>query len=590
MTNMGFGDKKLWIQSAVLCAGIFFFFGVRLVSAAEERIWRFDVDIRINQDASVEFTEKIDYDFGDSEKHGISRNIPLKYEARGGNYNLRMRNVSVADEKGVPYNFQVSWDGGDKVIRIGDEDRTITGRHIYVIRYKIERSINYFSDHDELYWNATGNDWKVPILEAGVNVFFPVEIEKEEAAIRCFSGYSSSKEPCEARGPMEEEGKVLGAVFEDGDMLAGEGLTVVAGLPKGILYEPSVFESSLRTLEDNLILFMPLLVFAILFLFWRRRGRDPRGRGTIIAEFDAPKGMMPAEIGTIIDENCGEKEIAAEIINLAVKGYIRIERKEKKAMFAKSSDYVFFKLKDGADLENDYEKNLFDGIFKDKDKEESRLSELKNSFYEDYKKVQGKVYEAVADKGYFILNPQNERIKYSAIFLLGAVTAFFLVVSAFDIPFEIYSLASLGISCIIAASFAFVMPRRTSEGVAMREHILGLKRYLSVAEKDRLEFLNAPEKNPERFEKLLPYAIALGVEKEWAKQFQDIYKTNPSWYSDPQAAGVFNSIYFVNSLGSFRSNFSSAAMASPAASGSSGLSGGGGFSGGGFGGGGGGSW
>jgi uncharacterized membrane protein len=145
------------------------------------------------------------------------------------------------------------------------------------------------------------------------------------------------------------------------------------------------------------------------------------------------------------------------------------------------------------------------------------------------------------------------------------------------------------ISAIIVFVFGFLMPARTHKGVLAKEYILGLKEYLMVAEKDRIKFHNAPEKNPKQFEKLLPYAMVLGVEKEWAEQFKDIYIQNPSWYNDPSGAN-FNSLVLLSSLNSFSSSTNSVLTSVPssASGGGSGFGGGGG--GGGFGGGGGGSW
>jgi uncharacterized membrane protein len=144
------------------------------------------------------------------------------------------------------------------------------------------------------------------------------------------------------------------------------------------------------------------------------------------------------------------------------------------------------------------------------------------------------------------------------------------------------------VSGLIIAGFGFLMPNRTIKGVETRALILGLKEYLNTAEKDRLEFHNAPEKKPEVFEKLLPFAIALKVDKAWAKQFENIYKTNPSWYSD-SSGHAFNAYFLSSSLGDFSSSLNSA-VASTTASASSGGSGFSGGGGGGFGGGGGGSW
>lgn len=139
---------------------------------------------------------------------------------------------------------------------------------------------------------------------------------------------------------------------------------------------------------------------------------------------------------------------------------------------------------------------------------------------------------------------------------------------------------------IVYMLFWQLSPVKTEHGVAIKEHLLGLKLYLKVAEKDRLAFHNAPEKMPEVFEKLLPYAMVFGVDKAWAKEFESIYTTPPSWYEGSQT-GHFSAIAFTSSLSSFSSLTSSALSSTPG--GSSG-SGGGGSSGGGGGGGGGGSW
>ena len=140
---------------------------------------------------------------------------------------------------------------------------------------------------------------------------------------------------------------------------------------------------------------------------------------------------------------------------------------------------------------------------------------------------------------------------------------------------------------LVFLGFAVFMPARTKKGVLVQEHILGLKQYLTVAEKDRMAFHNAPEKNPQLFERLLPYAIALGVEKQWAEQFADMHMSSPSWY---RGAGTdITPALLVTNISAFGDTAKSTFTSQPASSSSSGF-GGGGFSGGGFGGGGGGSW
>lgn len=615
---------------------------------AAEKIGSFDAVIKINQDASVEVSEKIKYDFENIQKHGIFRTIPIKYKVRGGNYNLRISDIKVTDEKGVPYNFQKSFPGRNIEIKIGDGDKFVTGEKTYIINYKIKRAVNYFENHDELYWNITGNEWPVEIEKASALVILPEEINSNNLQLKCFAGNYSSSTGCSGEQGLISGDKIY---FSQDKLSAGEGMTVVVGFSKNLIVKPSWLELILETLKDNWILFLPFITFAVLFYLWRTRGRDPAGRGTIIAQFDAPDKLTPAEIGVIINEKVHNKDITAEIINLAVKGYLKITRIEKDKLFFKSTDYLLEKLKEENDLENEYERILLGGLFKkknikksikdikkiladkkieskkfistallnvlekvvnvaggseqaEKDKNIVKLSSLADSFYKDLEKIKKELYETVVEKGYFSKSPKKVRNTYIAI----GVTA---LCSSWPMAMVFGGLGVFGfiVSGLLIIIFGLFMPAKTKKGTLAKEHILGFKKYLSVAEKDRIEFHNAPtsakatagrlsfakamagrpEKNPDRFEKLLPYAMALGVEEEWAKQFEGIYDKQPDWYSGSNAAG-FNALALTHSLDNFSSSAKSTLASSPssASGGGSGFSGGG--SGGGFGGGGGGSW
>ena len=224
------------------------------------------------------------------------------------------------------------------------------------------------------------------------------------------------------------------------------------------------------------------------------------------------------------------------------------------------------------------------------DKIEADLSDMEDVFYKNLSSLKTQIYQAVTDKGYFRTRPDKVRLTYQ---IIGVV----LICFGFTIAgiWGFLGVISFIISGILPIIFSVYMPSRTLEGVLAKEHILGLKEYLTVAEKARLEFHNAPEKGPDLFEKLLPFAMALGVEKNWAKQFENIYNTKPAWYND-SSTSTFNSLSLVNNLRSFSSEANSTFVSIPASSssGSSSWSGGSGFSGGssggGGGGGGGGSW
>ena len=572
-----------------LSLGLVFLCGSNFAMAAGEKIDSFDATIRMNADASVAVTERIDYDFDALEKHGIYRDIPVRYDARGGNYNVRISDISVTDEKGAAYDFVVSDRGNDKEIKIGDADTFVTGKKTYVISYKIERVINYFEGYDELYWNVTGSGFVVPITKASARVILPASFTKEDTPIKCFSGAAGSTKSCDVLGYIFEADNVLvsEADFATRNLSVGEGLTVVVGVPKGVIYQPTRSEMFRTTIIDNVVLFVPFLMFFAAFFIWRKRGKDPAGRGTIITEFDVPDNVTPAEVGTIMDERCEQKELSAEIIELAVKGYLKIKREEREVLFIKSAQYSFEKLKEADDALSEHEKILLLGIFEKGDS--VKLSDLKSTFYKKYNLFTKDVYASVSRKGYFFKNPQEARIKYFVIYLFLLAGIYIVIFSFLGAALGVYAVLSFIISLAIAGIFSFVMPQKTEAGVLLKEKILGLKNYLTVAEKDRLEFHNAPEKSPEQFEKLLPYAIALSVEKKWAKQFEGVYNTSPTWYEDSRGFNNFTAVYFVDSLNDFRTDFNSSVVTSAAASGSSGF-GGGGFSGGGFGGGGGGSW
>lgn len=594
------------------------FFGIPSTVFAVERIERFDATIWMNADASISVREEILYDFGDAERHGIYRDVPVRYDARGGNYNLRISDISAADEQGAPYLLEVSDQGPKKRMRIGDPNTYVSGENVYVISYTVRRAINYFDTHDELYWNVTGNDWPVAIGEASARVLFPHGVLAAQIQFECFAGRVGSSEGCLEKflieggkeeppsgSPLKEGGdyesnvslkergdsvdlQVGGMEFQHQGLAAGEGLTIVVGVPKGVLAPPSLRAELGYTVKDNLLLLLPVLVLIFFFSLWYTRGRDPKGQGAVITQFDAPDGLSPAEAGTIVDENADNFDISAEIIQLAVMGYLRIVRSEEKKLLGKKVEYTLVKLKSeqpplhlplqgGENLLKRHQRKLLEGLFEKPEIEPNargeriekvKLSKLKHKFYKQFAEIRESVYDSTVAEGYFVRNPDTIRKIYR---FLGVIPIF--------VSFPLFGIlggyagASILLSGIIVFAFAFIMPKKTKKGALAKEHILGLKTYLSVAEKERLKFHNAPEKNPKLFEKLLPYAMALKVERAWAEQFEGIYTAQPGWYSGP-AGAQFNAVVFTNSLGSFTSFAQKNLTMQKAPSGGSGFGGG----------------
>lgn len=566
----------LFVSAAII---LLLFVALNRAYAGDERIDNYQVDITLNQNSSIDITETINYDFGTLQKHGIYRNIRYKYNARGGSYKLRISDISVRDGLGSDINYSKSYSGSDLVLKIGDADVLLTGERTYVIRYKIERAINYFSDYDEFYFNAIGTEWTIPIDKVEVNVGFYEPLSESNIKYACYAGGFGSDTICADQKLNKNAGvDVENINFVENDLSAGEGMTVVIGTPKGYLHEPSVFEKFIETLKDNLILLLPILVLLIMIRLWAKSGRDPKSRGAVVAEFDPPKGISTAEAGMIVRESIKNNDVSAMIIKLAIDGFIKIEKIEKKGILG-GSDYQLTRIDAGAP-ENSVEKKLRDKIFEGG--ESKKLSELKNKFFKDLAEIKSDVAKKVAADGFFVKNPASVRATYIIIGGIIAGLAFFVAGLGF-----LYSI-SLGLSGAIIIIIGYFMPAKTVAGVEQKRYLLGLREYINIAETDRIKFHNAPEKSPKHFEALLPFAMVFGLEREWGKQFEGIYKEPPSWYSDPGMSG-FNSYLFASSL----HDFNSVAAASLSSAPSSASGGGSGFSGGGVGGGfggGGGSW
>jgi len=449
-------------------------------------------------------------------------------------------------------------------------------------------ALNSFEDHDELFWNVTGNDWVVPIDNIEAKVELPDISPVINSQVTCYAGNYGSTNKCdffELTHSASSTDEIVGANFATKNLPRSFGMTVVLGFEKGIISIPvpepiTEFPAWLVVLAVFFLFGgIPLLVLIIMILIWFFRGRDKKLHDPIIAQYDSPDNLPPGIVGTILDEHVDKEDLSSEIIYLAIAGYLKINRIETKKIFSKEVDYQLDKLKDADDSLKEYQKILLKAFFKSGDS--VKLSKLKFTLFLSFKNASEEMTKFAADNGYFEKDPAKVKKVYNIVGI------FFVALGMVSFPvFIFFSFINLAISGIIIILFGAIMSKRTLKGVKARNYILGLKEYIKVAEKERIKFHNAPEKNPQTFEKFLPYAMVFGLEKEWAKQFEGIYMEQPSWYSGADLA-TFSAVSFVNELSSFGS-VANTSFAQNSGS-SSGFSSGG-FSGGGFGGGGGGSW
>ena len=565
-----------------------FFFAISLVTvfcvpslahaqATQEYIANFDVEIVVHKDGGLSVMEVIEYVFADSTHHGIERYIPYSFKRNGSTYKTPITVDSVTDENGLIYAFESSKSSGFQYLKIGDPDKLVSaGTHTYVINYTVEHVINFFDDHDEVYWNITGSDWKVPIDSAFASVKFSDSVlTEQDVTTACYTGaYNSTDSNCSI---IWDNGS---SFLTTAPLEAEQGMSVVVGFPKGNVREPSLSQKILLALQAYGYLIIPIGLFFFLHFRWLKQGRDPKGRGTIVPQYEPPENMLPSVMGALWDESADTKDISATIVHLAIKGYLKIKNTGKKK-------YDFIrqgKARQGMGDLTDTEKKIMEAVFSSTTDTVS-LDSLKNKFYKDLPGIKSAMYKSLVDNNYYVADPATaKRTYYIGAGIIGGALFF-------TGGFGAASAWAAGILMIVLLLiYGRIMPKKTIHGAEVKEEVQGFKWFLSVTEEERLKFHNAPEKKPEEFMEFLPYAMVLGVEKEWSAQFKDMFIEAPSWY-EGQPGTAFSAIYFGSVLSSMNSSMGTTFTSHPSSAGSGGSGfGGGGFSGGGFGGGGGGSW
>ncbi|WP_321499125.1 DUF2207 domain-containing protein [Breoghania sp.] len=622
---------------------------------AQEQITRFDVTIRVEADGSLLVTENITaVAEGREIKRGIYRDIPLTFEsADGASRRVGFDLLSIRrDGKDEAYRENQTREGVR--IYIGAADTLLAHRaHTFTIAYRTTRQIRFFDDHDELYWNVTGQEWAFPIERATARITLPEGIAATNRI--AFTGRTGDT-GTDWTAHAEDGGNVV--VFSTTRPLQqAEGFSVAVAMPKGTIPPPSAEDRARHFLLDHrkeIIAGIGILIVLAYFLWaWRRVGRDPP-RGTIIPLFHAPDGVSPALADYIHNRGfsgSGWRALSAACINLAVKGLLEFDDLDDEITLKPTAKRV-----DATRLPRG-EAAIIDALdgrpLTLSKKHGSQVSKLGNTFRHAITgENRNKFFKA--NTVYWVPGLVLSILTVAALLFFGQLNAFefaflgpisiiigffcfiavkiafqllraksltgmmqFILIAGFlgifmsgigaqiisfalaggDTPFVPVIVASL---FVINGLFYFIMGAPTAHGRDLMDQIEGLKLYLSVAERERMNMAGAPDMSPNRYETLLPYAVALEVEKPWSEAFQAWLAAAaatgaaagahyaPSWYH----GRTFDTDHFGQSMSdtvnAMSQSFTSS-LPTPKSS-SSGFSGGGGGVGGGGGGGGGGGW
>ena len=606
---------------------------------SEERIHSFLSEIVINQDGSMDVTETISVRAeGNSIRRGIYRDFPTKYTDTSGNrYSIDFE-FKAALRDGVDEHWHTQSRSNGMRVYIGKSNVVLEpGDYTYTLKYRTGRQLGFFKEHDELYWNVTGNGWSLPIDSAVATVVLPVKDQIIPGTLQ-LQGYT---------GRQGDRGEAYQAVVESGVptwqttevLQSGEGLTVVLGWPKGIVSPPSLGQKVRWFVRDNIGIVVGIAGFLLTFLYlviaWWIKGRDPEGQ-PIFARFDPPEGVSPGSARYLHRMKYDNKVFTASIINLAVKGYITIEQSAaKKAKITK----IESRYEDP--LEQD-EQLILNQLFGDSDSvslesgthakfvpvRKAVTNLMKETWYgshfvrNGWWLVPGIVLAVITIMSSMATNTDASGLRFMLVMpLLVFLPVLFvflrnpdrnlqwwLTISILMIPLLLNAkliTSFMGWGFVgLTICFAWMLVRfsewlcaPTVEGRKVMDHIEGLKLYIRHAESERLNMLNPPSKTPKTFEKYLPWALALDLENEWAEQFEDVLREAgqqdnyaPNWYRGSHWNRTAPLGFAAAMGGAMTATISSATSRPGSSSGFSSGGSSGGYSGGGGGGGGGGGW
>lgn len=561
------------------------------------KIKTFEAEYYLGKDSENRSTlktiEKITAIFPEAnQNHGLERVISKKYDG----HSTSLRIESIKDEKGNTLSYSEDNSNDNLVLRIGDADTYVHGQKYYVITYIQRDATRFFANtnSDEFYWDVNGTQWRVPIDEVKATVHISSAVSsKLNGEASCYYGVEGSTAMCPVAKSGGDDIAFSASVTR---LKPNENLTLAIGFQPQTFstYQPSLFEKVFAIWAKVQLASIPVVLVVILLLVirYQRVMNRAKGRGGIVTvEYLPPKDVSVLQ-GALVVKN-STSDITAQLIDLAVRHYIKIYQVKDKSWF-RPGEYELEIVKDPANLLREEGQLLKDLFGRSNVKVGGRFAMQRMRHNHQLAKqllASRTQYRDMARGEYALFDhalAEAEQMKK-----LGFVVVCLSLITVSPVIITV---------AIFAFSFAHYLWPLTQKGAELRDYLKGLKQYINTAEADRIKMLQSPdgaekvgvkiENNDtvelvKLYERVLPYAVLFGVEKEWTKQLGAYYEktgSEPDWYTGNT---VFNAALFSSAVHGFSGQSSSY---SSAVSSSSGGSSGGGSSGGGGGGGGGGGW
>lgn len=549
-----------------------------------ERILNYDINIDVQRDGAVEVTERIVVRAEGSQiRRGIYRDFPTRYRDRHGNRVQVGLEVIEVRRNGEPEPwFTETRANGVRINTGNDEFLPVPAEHEFTIRYRTTRQLGFFDSHDELYWNAIGTGWAFRIDRARVHARLPEPVPLDALNAAAYTGYEGGKGD-DYRAELVAPGQARWIVTRPLD--PGEGLTIVLTFPKGVVAEPSTAQRGVWLLKDNAGLLVAVVGWVIFIAYcvreWHRVGRDPRP-GIVIARYEPPAGFSPAALRYLMRKGYDMRCFSAEVLALAVAGYLRIVREDR--LF--QDVWRLQRAEATPDANAAPQLELLHTLFATDT--ELELKQTNATVLQRSRKAHTEALRKLMQPRYFKANGRS----VGRAFLIAAAT----IVPAWYVARDggQAGVVVIGVLLVLALIVFSVMVRApTAEGRKLMDEIEGLKLYLSVAERDELARVQphevAPQLDAQRYQRLLPYAVALEVENAWTAQFTaavgvaaaEEATRHISWYSGAKMSDLGDLSRAVGSTLTSQIASSSTPPGSSSGSGGGGSVGGGGGGGGG---------
>jgi hypothetical protein len=397
---------RVWRSTLIFCL---LALCAAMPAAARDLVFQhFDEQIYVRADGTIDVSETIEAQFIGS-WHGIYRTIPVEYsDPHGLNYTLFIEDVSATDDTGRKLKLEQNRQGRYLKFKIYVPAAEDTARTI-ILHYRVLDAIRFFADHDELYWNVTGDEWENPIELVTARVELPEGITGLHAI--AYTGIFGSH----AQDAQVEVGSNYVQIRSTRRLGYREGLTAVVGFDKGFVQPPSASDQFMRFLQSNLPLFIPVIAFFVMFWLWWTRGRDP-ARHAISVQYEPPDKLTPGECGTLVDNEAAMRDITATLVDLAVKGYMIIEQKDESHLLGltHSKEYIFHLKKPPGEWQSarSHEQEMLSALFDAGATPDVKLSDLQNHFYNNLPLIRDRIFNALMSDGYYLHRPDTVKQGY----------------------------------------------------------------------------------------------------------------------------------------------------------------------------------